>query len=105
MLNQIIIAGNVVEDIELKETSNQTHYANLVIKVKREYRNSQGNYDEDVFSVLLWRSVADQCIMNCKKDDLVAIKGRVQSNVYNREDGTTFYNYEIIADKVMVLEK
>ena len=105
MLNQVIIAGVVKEEPLLKKTSSGLHYANLIVEVKKEFRNTEGNYDSDVFSILLWRSVAEHCISICKEGNLVAIKGRLQSSLFNREDGSVFYNYEIIADKVFFLEQ
>ena len=104
MLNQVVICGSVVEDVVLKETSTGILYANILMRVKREYRNSEGNYDSDTFSIVVWRSVAEQCVSMCKQNVNIAIKGRLQSNMYNREDGTTFYNYEIIAEKVFVMD-
>ena len=105
MLNQVIIAGIVKETPILKETNAKNHYANLLLEVQREYRNNEGNYDIDVFNVLVWRNIAEQCVEICKEGNMVAVKGRLQSSVYNREDGSVFYNYDIMAEKVFVLDK
>lgn len=105
MFNQIVLAGTVKEIPQIKETSQGVHYGSLVMDVKREYRNSDGNFDFDTISVTLWRSVVDHCVSICNKGDVVAVKGRLHSSIFNRDDGSVFYNYEIIAEKVFVLEK
>ena len=105
MLNQVILNGIVKEDVVVKETNTGIHYASMVLKVEREYRNSEGAFDVDEISIMLWRSVADQCASYCRAGTNATIKGRIQSSLYNREDGSVFYNYEIIAEKVFFLEK
>lgn len=105
VFNQIVLAGIVKEVPQIKETTSGVHYGTLVMDVKREYRNSEGNYDFDTIAITLWRSVVDHCVSNCSKGDMVAIKGRLHCSIYQKEDGNVFYNYEVVAEKVFLLEK
>ena len=103
MLNQVILSGVVKEVPQIKETANGVHYANLLLEVKKEFKNSEGVYEKELYSVLMWRAVADQCVTLCEQGDIVTVKGRLQSSLYNREDGNVFFNYEIIADKIFCM--
>lgn len=103
MLNQIIIVGKVKETPVVKETSSGIPYSNLIVETKRSFKNSEGIYETDAFSVLMWRGIAESCADVCNVGNLVGIKGRLQSSVYQKEDGNIFYNYEIVAEKVSFL--
>ena len=39
----------------------------------------------------------------CKKGDIVGVKGRMQNNIYEKDDGTKEYKMNIIAEKVSFL--
>lgn len=97
------MVGCVKEVPHLKETNTGISFANLIVEVKRSFKNSEGVYETDIFSVTMWRGVAQSCVDLCKEGCLVGIKGRLQSNLFTKEDGSTFYNYEIIAEKVSFL--
>ena len=105
MLNQIVLVGKIVEMPTLKETSTGIKYANLLISADRSFKNVDGVYESDVISCLLWRGVAESCVDLCEIGGVVGIKGRLQSNPYQKEEGIVFYNYEIIAEKVSFLTK
>lgn len=101
MLNQCVLVGKVKEKPIMKKTPNGIATATLLIDVERSFRNSNGETEFDVFAVTLWRGIAEDC-QCCEPGLLVGIRGRLQANV-NQSNDTTYYNTEIIAEKLTFL--
>lgn len=100
MFNHIIIVGTILQTPEIKITSSGLKYANLLVDTQRGFRNSDGEYDHDVLSCTMWRGMVENSLPYCKKGSVVGIKGRIQSHPYTNEDGKTYYNYDIIIEKI-----
>lgn len=102
MINNVVIAGKVVELPKLKETSNGTKYATMLLEVTRPFRNSNGQYDSDHILITLWKGVAEMANDVCKIGDTIGVKARIQT--FNVEKDTqTYYNYEFIAEQISFL--
>ena len=74
MLNQLVLVGQIkkVPDSHLIEGDNE-----MVIEVKRNYKNSEGVFETDYFKCYLWFAISKKISLNCKLGDLVAVKGRL----------------------------
>ena len=103
MLNQIVIVGRLVKDPELKASENGSKYTNITLAVPRSYKNENGEYEADFIDCTLWNGVADRTAEYCKKGDLVGIKGRLQTNNYENENGEKRKTTEVIAEKLTFL--
>lgn len=101
MLNQIILVGRLVKDPEVKESQNKK-ISRITLAVPRAYKNSNGEYETDFLECTLWQGVAENTFTYCKKGDLVGIRGRLQSNRFEK-DGVTVYKTEVLAEKVTFL--
>ena len=55
MLNQIVLVGRVIQLPEIRETPSGAKVATLHLEVDRNFRNSHGEYEKDIFNVTLWR--------------------------------------------------
>ena len=62
-----------------------------------------GKYDTDFIDVMLWESIAQNTAEYCKKGDIVGIKGRIQTSIYEEEDGRKRKTTEVVAEKVTFL--
>ena len=82
MLNQTVIVGRIVRDLEVHETESGNKVAQLTLAVPRSFKNINGEYDTDYIPCVLWRGVAENTAEYCKKGDLVGIKGRIQTRSY-----------------------
>ncbi len=94
MLNQIVLVGRVVSDLEINETENERKVTLLKLAVPRSYKNENGEYETDFIPCVLWNTIAENVYEYCKKGDLIGVKGRMQ----NREN-----KLEVIAEKVTFL--
>ena len=102
MLNQAILVGRIVKDPELRDTE-KGKVTNIVLAVPRSFKNTEGQYDTDFISCVLWKGVAESTVEYCKKGDLVGIKGRIQTRDVELEDETHKKYVEVIAEKVTFL--
>lgn len=101
MLNQIILVGRLVRDPELRE-SKSTKVSKVTLAVPRAYKNVNGEYETDFLECTLWQGIAENTFNYCKKGDLVGVRGRLQSNNYEK-DGQMVYKTEVIVEKITFL--
>lgn len=102
MLNQIVLVGRLVRDPELKESEGGKTFTNITLAVPRSYKNQDGGYDTDFIDCRLWTGVAENTAEYCKKGDLLGVKGRVETRVYETEEEKKYLT-EIIIEKVTFL--
>lgn len=102
MLNQIVLVGRIAKEIEVKETDNGKKTAKIFLAVPRSFKNINGEYETDFLYCSLWDAMACNTYEYCKVGDLIGVKGRVTSNMYE-QDGEKRYAMDIIAEKVTFL--
>ena len=73
MINQAVLVGRIVRDPEIVNTD-KGNVSNITLAVPRNFKNSNGEYDTDYISCVLWKGVAESTAEYCKKGDLVGIK-------------------------------
>lgn len=101
-MNKIILSGNVCQDIELN-TYNKKSCVRNSIAVKRDYKNSKGEYDTDFFNITLWDSKADFISKYANKGTRILISGRLTNNEYENQDGEKKYSNDIQVDHIEIL--
>ena len=52
---------------------------------------------------MLWNGVAQTTTEYCKQGDLIGIKGRIETNTYENDEGQSIKKTNVIADKVTFL--
>lgn len=104
MVNNYIGVGRMVADPEMKELDNGSKVCNITIAVPRSYKNSEGVYETDFIDCVLWGSVAESTSEYCRKGDMVGIKGRVETEIYEKEDGTKQKTTHVVAERVTFLQ-
>lgn len=102
MLNQIVLVGRIAKGPDFVENEKGKKVANMTLAVPRSFKNVEGEYETDFLSCSLWNGIADNVSEYCKVGDLVGVKGRMSSNVYEKE-GQKHYKMDIIAEKVTFL--
>lgn len=102
MLNQAVLVGRIVQEPELKDTE-KGKVTNITLAVPRSFKNSNGEYDTDFISCVLWKGVAESTVEYCKKGDLVGVKGRIQTRNVEFEDETKRQFVEVVAERVTFL--
>lgn len=103
MVNQIILVGRLVKTPELELTDSGKKISTITLAVPRTYKNLNGEYDTDFIDCTLWTGVAENTSEYCKTGDILGVRGRVQSRIIEKDDGTKYKKMEIIAEKVSFL--
>ena len=103
MLNQIVIAGRLTSDPVVEEKEDGKKISTITVAVPRAYKNVDGTYDTDFIKCTLWNGIAENTAEYCKKGDIVGVKGRIQTNSYENEDGEKVYTTDIVAEKISFL--
>ncbi len=102
MLNQLILVGRLARQPELKETDKKKKYSHITLAVPRSFKNMDGNYDTDFIDCTLWDNAAKNTVEYCNCGDVIGIRGRLQSNVYEKE-GKKVYSLEVVVEKITFL--
>ena len=103
MLNQIVIVGRLTGNPEVVKSEEGKERSQITLAVPRSYKNADGEYDTDFVDCILWGGVAENTAEYCKKGDIVGVKGRIQTNNYETEDGEKRKSTQIVAEKVTFL--
>lgn len=94
MNNHVVLIGRINNDIEKIEMDDKLTYK-LMLNISRNFKNQDGDYENDIIPVELMSYVGNTTFEYCKKDDLVGIRGRIESKENNQ--------IKIIAEKVTFL--
>lgn len=102
MLNQAVLVGRLVADPEVKELESGKKVSNITIAIPRSYKNAEGEYETDFIDVSLWDGVAQNTAEYCKKGDIIGVKGRLQTDSYEK-DGNKMKSLNVVAEKITFL--
>lgn len=96
MLNQVILVGRIVQDLEIKELESGKKTVKITLAIPRSFKNSEGVYDTDFIDCIAFGGIAENTKEYCQKGDLIGVKGRVQK-LGNEE------TMKIVAEKITFL--
>ena len=102
MINQVVLVGRIVYDLELKKNDSGKKYLSMMLAIPRSFKNIDGTYDTDFIRCIVWDNVASNTSEYCKKGDIVGLKGRLQSRLVEKNDKKENI-MEVIGEKVTFL--
>ena len=73
MINQVVLVGKI-KGIE----KDDSYKGNLYVEIERPFKDSYQR-EFDVIECSFWESLFKRIINNCKNGDLVAIRGRIET--------------------------
>ena len=103
MENQVVLVGRLVGNPIVEENENGKKVCNITLAVPRSYRNAEGIYETDFIKCTLWNVIAENTAEYCKKGDLVGVRGRLETSVYEKENGEKYRITSVVAEKVSFL--
>lgn len=104
MLNQVILVGRIVKDLEVKKLEDGKKVTTMTLAIPRSFKNEQGEYETDFIDCRLYNSIAENTAEYCRKGDIVGVKGRIQTTQNIDENGNiTDKTTNIMAEKVTFL--
>ena len=104
MINNVVLAGRVTKDIELKVTPTGKSVCSFSLAVERKFVQN-GEKITDFINCQLWGKSAETLEKYVKKGMMIGIEGRIQTRKYTNQQGQTVYVTEVVADSFSFLEK
>ena len=106
-LNKMTIIGNLGSEPEMRYTPSGKTVTSFNIATNWRFTTAEGEKKEDTewFSIVAWGKLGEQCNQFLTKGRLVYIEGRLRLRTWEGQDGKTHAKNEIVADKVLFLER
>ena len=105
MINNVVLAGRLTRDPELKYTTTGTATATFTLAVTRDFNNANGEKESDFINCVVWRKTAETLANYAKKGSLIDVIGRIQTRSYENQQGQKVYVTEVVVEKFHFLEK
>ena len=96
MINNVVLMGRIVNDLELKTTQSGLSVVSFRIAVDRKY--SKGEKQTDFFDIVAWRNQAEFICRYFRKGSLIALEGELQTRSYQTKDGANRTVTEVLAN-------
>jgi len=106
-LNKMTVIGNLGTDPEMRYTPNGNPVTSFRIATTRTYTGANGEKQQSTewFTVVAWNQLAELCNQYLSKGRRAYVDGRLQSHSWDAPDGQTRFRNEIIADRVLFLDR
>jgi single-strand DNA-binding protein len=106
-LNKIMVIGNVGTDPEMRYTPNGNPVTSFRIATSRSYNAQDGERREETewFTVVAWNQLAEQVNQYLAKGRRAYVEGRLHSHSFQGNDGQMRFRNEIIANRVLFLDR
>jgi len=106
-INNVVISGRLVRDVDIKHSSNGVTIARMCIAVSKYFRDEFGNFQEQAsfVDIVAFNKQAQTCQESLKKGSPVLVEGELKTRTFTDPNQQNRKFTEIIADKVYPLEK
>ncbi len=104
MINNVVLIGRLVRDVDLKFTNSGKAATNFTLAVNRDFKNEQGENEADFISCAAFGKQAENMARFLGKGSLIGVEGRISTRSYQSKDGKTVYITEVITNKVTFIE-
>jgi single-strand DNA-binding protein len=106
-LNQILLIGNVGQDPEMRYTPSGAAVTNFSLAVNHRSSRRDGDVQQETewFRVSAWDRLAETVNQYVVKGSKVFVDGRFRSRQYVGSDGQTRTSNEVIAFRVLFLDR
>ena len=106
-LNKMLVIGNVGTDPEMRYTPNGNPVTSFRLATGRTYTTADGEKHDETewFTVVAWSQLAEQTNQYLTKGKKVYVEGRLKSNTWTGQDGQTRFRNEIVAQRVLFLDR
>lgn len=97
-MNKASYIGRLVRDPELKTTTSGKSVCKFSLAVKRNYKDSNGEYLSDFIPCVAWGVIGETIAKYTQKGNLLGVSGRMESRKYEDRDGNTREVLELIVE-------
>ncbi len=104
-LNRAQIVGNLTRDPEMRYTPNGQSVSSFGVATNRRWRDKDGNQQEatEFHNIVAWGKLAEIVSQILHKGNKVYIEGRIQTSMWEGQDGAKRNRTEIVAENFISL--
>ena len=99
-MNKIICKGRLVNDVELKDIAEDRKVANFRIAIRRDYKNTNGEFESDFFNCSAFGATANFINQYFNKGKEILLIGHLQNSQWETEQGEKRVSTSIIVENV-----
>ena len=103
-MNKTQLIGNLVSDVEFKQSASGTGVARLRLAVRRNFKNQQNEYDSDFINCVAFGKTAEMIFKYFNKGSKIAVDGRIQTGSYDNKQGQRVYTTDIVIENFYFIE-
>lgn len=103
MINNVVLAGRLTKDPEIRMTQSGTKVCSFTLAVNRKVQ-AQGQPDADFINCVAWSKTAELMEQWLHKGSLIGVEGRIQTRNYDNQQGQRVYITEVLVGSVTFLE-
>ena len=106
-LNKVMIIGNVGTDPEMRFTPNGNPVTSFRVATNWVYTTPEGERKQETewFTIVAWNRLAENCNQFLTKGQRVYAEGRLRTRAWEGQDGQRRSRSEVIANRVLFLDK
>jgi len=106
-LNKVMVIGNLGTDPEMRFTAEGSPVTTFRIAASWTYTTPEGERKQDTewFTVVTWRKLAETCNQFLAKGRRAYVEGRIRSHTWEGQDGQRRFRNEIVANRVIFLDR
>jgi len=106
-LNKMTVIGNLGTDCEMRFTPSGAPVSSFRIATSRSYTTPDGEKKQETewFDVVTWNRLAENCNQFLTKGQRAYVEGRIRTRSWEGQDGQKHSRIEIIANRVIFLDK
>ena len=99
-MNKVFIRGNLTRDVELRETRNGKQVSRFNVAVRRDFKNSDGEYESDFINCVAYGTLAETIEKYFHKGSGIIVLGHLQTGSYEKDDGTKVFTTDLIVESI-----
>ena len=103
-LNKVLLLGNLTRDPESRVIPSGQQVVSFGVATNRIWNDASGAKQQkaEFHNVVAWGKLAQICGQYLKKGQLVYIEGRIETKVWDAQDGTKRNRTEIVAESMQM---
>ena len=104
-MNKVILKGNLTKDPEIRANQSGEEYAYFTIAVKRDFKNSKGEYEADYPRCVAFGNNANTIKNYFKKGNGILVEAKIRTGSYEDDKGNKVYTTDFPVDHIEFIDK